>query len=244
MSQQYPQQPGWGQQPQHPQQQPGWGTPQQQPTQWGAPHQQPQPQPQPGWSTPPPQPPKKNSTGKIIGLGCAGVFALFVIIGIFSAALGGDSDDSSKGSTVSSEPTAADEGAGEDTAADAEAEKEEPAEAKPSDKPKADEVKKEEPQKVVFKVWGTAPAGALGPLDITYGSDSDSRKGTFKNGKFEATLPLNDDALYFNVMAQLQGSGDINCSVTVDGETKKAHASGDYNICHAQANAGLLGGWD
>jgi hypothetical protein len=220
MSQQYPEQPGWGQQPQHQPQQPGYG-----PT-------------QPGWGAPPPPPPKKNSTGKIIGLGCAGVLALFVIIGIFGAALGGGSDDDSKGSTVSADDTATDD-ATEDTAPE-----EEPAEAKPSDKPKAEETKKAEKPKVVFKVWGTAPAGALGPLDITYGSDSDTRKGTFKNGKFEATLPLNDEALYFTVMAQLQGSGDINCSVTVEGETKKAHASGDYNICHAQASAGLLGGWD
>ncbi|EDY60484.1 MULTISPECIES: hypothetical protein [Streptomyces] len=93
-------------------------------------------------------------------------------------------------------------------------------------------------------MWGTAPAGALGPLDITYGSDSDNRDGAFKNGEFEATLPLDDDALYFNVTAQLQGSGDIHCSVTVDGKVKKAHAAGDYNICNAQLSAGLLGGWD
>ncbi|MDI5906613.1 hypothetical protein ACFYR1_16630 [Streptomyces canus] len=48
---------------------------------------------------------------------------------------------------------------------------------------------------VWFKVWGTAPAGALGPLNITYGSDSDSRDGAFENGEFKATLPLRDDAL-------------------------------------------------
>ncbi|MFJ9567813.1 hypothetical protein ACIRQQ_48325 [Streptomyces fuscichromogenes] len=97
--------------------------------------------------------------------------------------------------------------------------------------------------KVVFKVWGTAPAGALGGLDITYGSDTDNRKGAFRNGKFEATLSLKDDALYFNVSAQLQGSGDINCSVTVEGETKKGHASGGYNICSAQLSGDFLGGW-
>jgi hypothetical protein len=97
---------------------------------------------------------------------------------------------------------------------------------------------------VVFKVWGTAPSGALGPLSITYGSDSDTREGSFKNGEFTATLPLDGDAMYYMVTAQLQGSGDINCSVTIDGETKKAHASGGYNICHAQANGGLLCGWD
>ncbi|NEB04965.1 hypothetical protein G3I78_38875 [Streptomyces sp. SID13726] len=93
-------------------------------------------------------------------------------------------------------------------------------------------------------MWGTAPAGVLGPLDITYGSDSDNRDGDFQDGEFEATLPLDEDALYFNVTAQLQGSGDIHCSVTVDGKTKKAHAAGDYNICNAQLSSGLLGGWD
>jgi hypothetical protein len=213
MSQQYPQQPGWGQQPQHQPQQPGWGAP-------------------------PPQPPKKTPVGKILGLGCAGIFGLAVVGGIISAAVGGGSDDSSSGSTVSSEPTA---DAAEDTAPEVE---EEPAVAETSEKPKAEETKKAEKPTVVFKVWGTAPAGALGPLDITYGSDSDTRKGKFENGKFEATLPLNDDAMYFNVMAQLQGSGDINCSVTVDGETKKAHASGGYNICNAQASSDFLGGWE
>lgn len=120
MSQQYPQEPGFG-----PPQQPGWGTPPQQPTQWGAPHQQ----PQPGWGAPPPpQPPKKSSTGKIVGIGCAGVFALFVIIGVIGAAVGGGSDDSSKGSTVSADATTQDTGTGDDKAAEAEAEKEEPAE--------------------------------------------------------------------------------------------------------------------
>ncbi|QNP75902.1 hypothetical protein IAG44_22300 [Streptomyces roseirectus] len=92
-------------------------------------------------------------------------------------------------------------------------------------------------------MWGTAPAGALGPLDITYGSDSDNRQGRFRNGEFTATLPFDGDALYYTVTAQLQGAGDIDCSVTVDGHTEKAHASGGYNICHAQANAGVFGGW-
>ncbi|MGV9247498.1 hypothetical protein [Streptomyces sp. NPDC003710] len=69
------------------------------------------------------------------------------------------------------------------------------------------------------------------------GSDSDTRQGHFKNGTFEATLPVAKNALYFNVMGQLNGGGDINCSVTIDGKTKKGHASGGYNICDAQLNA-------
>ncbi|MFF3503687.1 hypothetical protein [Streptomyces sp. NPDC003247] len=209
MSQQYPpQQPN---QP-HPQQ-PGWG---------GG--------PQPGF----PPPPKRRGVGKILGLGCAGIIGLFVLIGVISAIAGGGSGDNESGSA---EPAASAASAAEDDKPAADAESGEAAES-PA---KEDTAKK---KVATFKVWGTAPAGALGPLDITYGSDSDSRDGTWKDGEFTATLPLDEDALYYTVTAQLQGSGDINCSVTVDGHTEKAHASGGYNICHAQANAGLLGGWD
>ena len=81
-------------------------------------------------------------------------------------------------------------------------------------------------------------------MDITYGSDSDNRQGKWKDGTFTATLPLNKEAMYYVVTAQLQGSGDIHCSVTVDGKTKQGHASGGYNICDAQLSAGLFGGWE
>ncbi|MEV6833771.1 DUF4352 domain-containing protein [Streptomyces sp. NPDC051133] len=75
--------------------------------------QYPQPQ-QPGWGGPqgawgaPPQPPKK-SKGKIIGFGCLGVIALFVVIGIVGAATGsGGSKSHDKAiSTKGSAPTAA-----------------------------------------------------------------------------------------------------------------------------------------
>lgn len=69
--QQYPQQP-----------QPGWGGPQ-----------------QPGYGTPPfqPQPPKKSKAGKIVGFGCLGVVALFVLIGIAAAAGGGNGDSTDTG---------------------------------------------------------------------------------------------------------------------------------------------------
>ncbi|MGW0578591.1 hypothetical protein ACWD25_22080 [Streptomyces sp. NPDC002920] len=197
--------------------------------------QQPYPPQQPGWTPPPP---KKTNVGKIIGLGCAGVIGLFVVIGIIGAVA--SSSDDSKDTGASSVKPAATTSKSEEPAASTE-----PSKAAKST-PKAEAPKSEAPKKkvVTFKVWGTAPAGALGPLDITYGSDSDNRKGSFKNGKFEATLPLDEDAMYYTVMAQLQGSGDINCSITVDGHTEKGHASGGYNICNAQANAGLLGGWD
>lgn len=115
MSQQYPQNP----------QQPGYGYPQQQPGQT-----------QPGWAGPgapqqqwgAPQPPKKNKAGKIIGLGCLGVVALFVVIGIVAAlaSSGGDSTDSSSKdkaiSAASSQPK------GDDS-------QEAPAAKKPAEKP-------------------------------------------------------------------------------------------------------------
>ncbi|MCX5181224.1 MmpS family transport accessory protein [Streptomyces sp. NBC_00268] len=91
--------------------------------------------------------------------------------------------------------------------------------------------------KVVFKVWGSAPAG----VDITYGSDSDNLQG--RGLPMTKTLTLKDDALYYDVTAQLQGGGDVHCSVTVDGKTKTGHASGGYNICSAQLNGGLFGDW-
>ncbi|MGB8939468.1 MAG: MmpS family transport accessory protein [Streptomyces sp.] len=92
--------------------------------------------------------------------------------------------------------------------------------------------------KVVFKVWGSASSG----VDINYGSDSDSRQGS--GLPMTKTLTLDSEALYYNVSAQLSGGGDINCSVTVNGRTKKGHASGGYNICSAQLNGGITGGWE
>ncbi|MFE2417950.1 hypothetical protein [Streptomyces hokutonensis] len=178
--------------------------------------------PQQPYGQPPfqPEPPKKRSVGKVVGLGCLGIVGLFVVVGIIAAVIGGGSSDSKSSASVGKSP---------DKAA--------------ADTRKSDTKKDATDDKVVFKVWGTAPAGALGGLDIGYGSDSDTRKGTFKDGKFEATLTLDKGALYYNVHAQLQGSGDINCSVTADGKTKKGHASGGYNICTAQLSSNFTGGW-
>ncbi len=171
--------------------------------------------PQQPYGQPPfqPQPPKKRSVGKVVGLGCLGIVGLFVVIA--AAVIGGGSSNSKSTAPAGKSP----------------------------DKAAAGTKKDGTDGKVVFKVWGTAPAGALGGLDIGYGSDSDTRKGTFKDGRFEATLALDKDAMYYNVNAQLQGSEDINCSVTVDGKTKKGHASGGYNICNAQLSSNFTGGW-
>ncbi|MEU1277292.1 hypothetical protein [Streptomyces sp. NPDC005805] len=91
--------------------------------------------------------------------------------------------------------------------------------------------------KAVFKVWGSAPAG----VDITYGNDGTNLQGT--RLPMEKTLTVKDDALYYQVTAQLQGGGDIHCSITIDGKTKTGQAQGGYNICSAQLNSDFTGGF-
>ncbi|MGA5900095.1 hypothetical protein [Streptomyces venetus] len=55
----------------------------------------------------PPQPPKKRGVGKIAGLGCAGIIAVFVVAAVATGGGGGDSEDTSskdKPVTVDSKP--------------------------------------------------------------------------------------------------------------------------------------------
>lgn len=173
---------------------------------------------------PQPPAPQKNKAGRIVAIGCGSVLALVAFGGCMAAITNSPNDG--KNAAPASPATASSKAAS-------------PSAKKTAPKPE----KRTAPKVVTFRVWGNAPAGALGPLDITYGSDSDSRDGSFKNGTFTATLPLDKDAMYYTVSAQLQGGGDIQCSVTVDGKTKRGHASGDYNICDAQLSSGLFGDW-
>ncbi|MEU6198120.1 hypothetical protein [Streptomyces sp. NPDC047061] len=185
--------------------------------------------PQQPYRQPPflPQPPKKGpGAGKIIGFGCLGLIGVAVVLGIATASVGGSASKPASSTTTGNSAAA---GAKDDS--------------KEAGDERADGKKADAPKTVVFKVWGTAPAGVLGGLDITYGSDSDTRQGAFRDGGFEATLPFKKGAMYYTLNAQLQGSGDINCSVTVDGQTKSAHASGGYNICDAQLSSDFTGGW-
>lgn len=102
-------------------------------------------------------------------------------------------------------------------------------------KSKAGKEAAEKKDVAVFKVWGSAPSG----VSITYGSDGTNLQG--KGLPMTKELKVEDDALYYQVTAQLQGGGDIYCSVTVNGKTKQGHAQGGYNICSAQLNGGLTG---
>ncbi|MFE6091553.1 hypothetical protein ACFQ7M_06135 [Streptomyces massasporeus] len=51
--------------------------------------------PQPGYGAPAPQPPQKRGVGKIAGLGCAGILALFVVAAVATGGGGDDSGDTS-----------------------------------------------------------------------------------------------------------------------------------------------------
>jgi hypothetical protein len=220
-------------QPQYPQQQP---QPPQQPYRispdWAYPSNQPA-------GTPPPQPlqpPKKRGIGKLLGFGCLGVVGLFVVIAVIAGAAGGGSGKSGSSGTAGDSKSAAAASKGTKSTGDGKS-------GNSGGKARSDDSRSSS-DTAVFKVWGTAPAGALGSLDITYGSDSDNRKGNFENGRFEATLPVTKGAMYEQVTAQLQGSGDIHCSITVGGKTRTGHASGGYNVCSAQLSGGLFGGWE
>lgn len=90
------------------------------------------------------------------------------------------------------------------------------------------EPEKKEGPKAVFRVWGSAPAGA----ETTFGSDS--RKFRGEGLPMTGSLQLTDSARYYAVHARLRGDGDIRCSVTVDGRTERGHASGGRAVCEAR----------
>lgn len=159
MNQQYPpQQPGWGQQPH-----------------------QPYPQ-QPGWVAPPP-PPKKTPVGMIVGLGCLGIVVLFILLGVVGTIAGGDSSDTSKGTS-----TSVDSDANKDTQAekkdDAPAAEEEPAEEP------TEEAAPESPIKIVAKK--TAFSASV----LADGSNYTSIKVTVTNNS-DDTISVNP--LYFSI---------------------------------------------
>jgi hypothetical protein len=180
----------------------------------------------------PPMPPapKKKHTGRTIILALLACLVLFGGCGALLSGGGSDDNASSPSST-----SATDEPSDQATTPVDDATDEATSEPTHTTKKAAHKVVHVTP-KVVFQVWGSASAG----VDVTYGSDSDNRQGPSRPG-FTRKLKLHEDALYYYVTAQLQGGGNIHCSVTVDGVTKKGHASGSYNICSAQVDSGLLG---
>ena len=111
-----------------------------------------------------------------------------------------------------------------------------PAAATPGHSAKANH--KAASKKVTIRVWGKAPGG----VDIHYGTDSDNRSGS-GDLPWSKTMTRAKGAMWYSVDAQLNGGGNIHCSVTVGGHTEKGHASGEYEICSAQVNA-PLSGWN
>ncbi|GAA2449241.1 DUF4352 domain-containing protein [Streptomyces macrosporus] len=88
------------------------------PQQWG-----------PGRPQQPMPPQKKSNAGKIIGFGCLGVIAFFIVIGVIAAALGGGGDESAEKKPAAS--SAPKDSGGEKGGEKEEAPKEEAAEESP-----------------------------------------------------------------------------------------------------------------
>jgi hypothetical protein len=99
-------------------------------------------------------------------------------------------------------------------------------------------------QVVVFVCAGNAPG-----VTISYGDDSSNLSAP--RTPFSATLPLSHGAMYYDVNAQLDGSGSVSCSVTVHwnqgGRSHTARkvgtASGGYNIADPEVCSNFTGGW-
>jgi hypothetical protein len=90
---------------------------------------------------------------------------------------------------------------------------------------------------------GTAPAQVTydctgaGIVTILYGPGGTDSAGS-GNLPFTESGPYSPTALDYDVTAQLQGSGDVSCTTTVDTGTQAiaqtATASGGYNIARAE----------
>jgi hypothetical protein len=91
---------------------------------------------------------------------------------------------------------------------------------------------------VSFSVTGSTTAG----VDITYGSDSSNYQGPTEP-PMSKTLQIDENALYYDVSAQLQGGGDVTCEIRIGDAVRTGHAVGGYNICSAQLNKDYNGGW-
>ncbi|MFF6947548.1 MmpS family transport accessory protein [Streptomyces iakyrus] len=196
-----------------------------------------QPPPPPGFPPPPSPPAPRPSWARKRVLIPAAAVILVVGAGIGSAGNGGDGEETAAAPrpTVTVTETARADGKAEPAptvtvtkTATAEAETK-------ADTAQDADVAAE--GKAVFKVWGSAPSG----VDITYGNDGTNLQG--KGLPLKKTLTVKDDALYYQVTAQLMGGGDIQCSITIDGKTKSGRAQGSYNICSAQLNSDFSGGF-
>lgn len=102
------------------------------------------------------------------------------------------------------------------------------------------------PEQVTFHCTGSAPDG----VDITYGSNGSEHSGS--SLPFDRVVPLDAGAQYYVVSAQLQGSGSVSCTTTVQTDdllgyaqtvSNSGSADGGYNIASAQVCGGI-DGWE
>jgi hypothetical protein len=195
-----------------------------QPQVWGQ-------QPSPGFAPPmgyaPAAPPKKKSKLRI---GCLGAVGLLVLIVVSSVAANGGKDGSTAAKTTP--PTAAPAATGTAVAAVAPVATTAPA-APPA-------------QTVTYSCTGHAGDG----VDITYGAEGSNASASHL--PFSVTMPLDSNAEYFNVTAQLQGDGTVSCTTVVNyaddsgdaqSVTQSGTASGGYNIASAEVCSDLDDGW-
>ncbi|MGY1454283.1 DUF4352 domain-containing protein [Streptomyces sp. SS8] len=126
----------------------------------------------------PPVPQKKSGAGKIIGFGCLGVIALFVVIGVIGAALGAGGDESAEKPAASAAPK--EPGGGEK-------------------KDKGEEEPREEPQEEApAPIQVTAEAADFRPTILADGGEYTSVLVTVVNNGAEK---VGVNPLYFEVTA-------------------------------------------
>ena len=144
-----------------------------------------------------------------------GVGGSVVALIIVAAALGSHTKTPAPAST----PTAAAPAAAVSSAAPA-------AKPSPSPKPAA--------QTVTYIVSGSG-------ADVTYGPAGTDLTGAVP---MTVTKPLGSPS-YYDINAQLQGSGDVKCIIEVDGKAiSTAEASGGYNIAGCEISKDpLTGAW-
>jgi hypothetical protein len=147
-----------------------------------------------------------------------GLAAAFVLLIVIVVAASSNSSSSGSPSAVTSPSSAS-----SSTAPAAHA-----AAAKPSPtKPAA--------QTVTYSVTGSA-------ADVTYGPSGSDFQGSVPMTKTET---LDSNASYYAITAQLQGSGEVSCSIEVNGKViDHATAEGDYNIADCEITQGLFGKWE
>lgn len=102
------------------------------------------------------------------------------------------------------------------------------------------------PEQVTYSCTGSAPDG----VNITYGPNGSNHSAT--SLPFHHTEPLTSGAEYYVTTAQLQGSGSVSCTTTVqtdnfdgtaDDVTNTGSADGGYNIASAQVCSDFSTGW-